>query len=73
MPDNMKMYSVLCKAIDDVIDPLERIPLAQPYAEALKSALYEAEEIYIETSPCFEETLDSRIVEFNLIRGTKTM
>ena len=49
LPDYMKMYSVLCKAIDDVIDPLERIPLAQPSAEALKSALYEAEEIYIET------------------------
>ena len=49
MPDYMKMYSVLCKAIDDVIDPLERIPLAQSSAEALKSALYEAEEIYIET------------------------
>ena len=54
MPDYMKMYSVLCKAIDDVIDPLERIPLAQPSAEALKSALYEAEEIYMETWECQE-------------------
>jgi len=28
MADYRKMYYVLCKAIDDVIDPLDRIPLA---------------------------------------------
>ena len=27
MEDYRKMYYVLCKAIDDVIDPLEHIPL----------------------------------------------
>lgn len=28
MPDYKKMYAILCGAIDDVIDPLEEIPLA---------------------------------------------
>ena len=39
MADYRKMYYVLCKAIDDVIDPLDRIPLAKPYAEQLQKAL----------------------------------
>ncbi len=63
MADYRKMYYVLCKAIDDVIDPLERIPLAVPYAQRLKSSLLEAEEIYITSSPCTEETNDSRIIQ----------
>ena len=41
------MYAVLCRAIDSVIDPLERIPLALPWAACLRKALLEAEEIYI--------------------------
>ena len=36
MADYRKMYHVLCRAIDDVIDPLERIPLAIPYTKQLK-------------------------------------
>ena len=51
MADYRKMYYVLCKAIDDVIDPLEGIPLARPYAQKLQKALLEAEEIYITTTP----------------------
>ena len=51
MPDYKKMYAVLCGAIDDVIDPLEKIPLARDCVKSLKAALLEAEEIYIETSP----------------------
>ena len=56
MADYRKMYHVLCRAIDDVIDPLERIPLAIPYTMKLKNALLEAEEIYITTAPYAEET-----------------
>lgn len=51
MPNYEKMYALLCGAIDDVIDPLEKIPLARDCVEKLKAALLEAEQIYIETSP----------------------
>ena len=61
MADYRKMYYVLCKAIDDVIDPLEGIPLARPYAQKLQKALLEAEEIYITTTPYAEETDDPKI------------
>ena len=63
MADYRKMYYVLCRAIDDVIDPLERIPLAVPYVQQLKKALLEAEEIYINTAPFAEETDDPRIIQ----------
>ena len=63
MADYRKMYYVLCRAIDDVIDPLERIPLAIPYSRHLKKALLEAEEIYITTAPYVEETDDPRIIQ----------
>ena len=42
MPDYAKMYAVLCGAIDDVITPLEQIPLATPAAKHLRRALEEA-------------------------------
>ena len=51
MPDYKKMYAVLCAAIDGEIDTLKEIPLALGSASRLESALLEAEEIYIETSP----------------------
>ena len=50
MPDYAKMYAVLCGAIDDVITPLEQIPLATPAAKRLRRALEEAEELYISSS-----------------------
>lgn len=50
MPNYQKMYAILCGAIDDVIDPLEKIPLAVPSARKLRAALEEAEELYIATS-----------------------
>ena len=50
MPNYEKMYAILCGAIDDVIDPLEEIPLAVPSARKLRAALEEAEELYIATS-----------------------
>lgn len=63
MADYRKMYYILCKAIDDVIDPLEDIPLARSYAQKLQKALLEAEEIYITTTPYAEETDDPKIIQ----------
>ena len=63
MADYRKMYYVLCKAIDDVIDPLEDIPLARPYVQKLQKALLEAEEIYITTTPYAEETDNPKIIQ----------
>ena len=45
MADYQKLYALLCGVIDDVIDPLERIPLALPYAKKLRRALVQAEEL----------------------------
>ena len=50
MTDYKKMYAILCRAIDNSIDPLEQIPHARSEAEKLKAALLEAEEIYISTA-----------------------
>ena len=44
MADYQKMYAVLCSAVDEVIDPLERIPLALSSARILRAALARAEE-----------------------------
>lgn len=63
MADYKKMYYVLCKVIDDVIDPLDQIPLARPYVQKLQKALLEAEEIYITTTPYAEETDDPKIIQ----------
>lgn len=52
MADYQKMYAVLCGAIDDVLEELQAIPLAQPYARKLYSALLTAEDIYIDTARC---------------------
>ena len=46
MENYAKMYAVLCGAIDDVIDELERLPEAAGCAQRLKDALLQAEEIY---------------------------
>lgn len=51
MADYKKMYAILCKAIDDAIDPLEQILEAKQISKDLQDALLEAEEIYIDTSP----------------------
>lgn len=50
MADYQKMYAVLCCAIDKVIDPLDHIPLASPQCKVLRTALLQAEEIYIRTT-----------------------
>ena len=62
MANYKKMYAVLCAAVDEVIDPLEKIPLAAPQARKLREALREAEDIYIKTTAYFEETDDAQIV-----------
>lgn len=63
MSDYKKMYSVLCKAIDDVIDPLEQIPEAREIAKSLHTALLEAEDIYIDSTPYVEEPDASSIIK----------
>ncbi len=55
MADYRNMYTILCAAIDRVIDPLEQIPQARPFAAALHRALERAEEVYVDT-----ETEDER-------------
>ena len=62
MANYKKMYAVLCAAVDEVIDPLEKIPLAAPQARKLREALREAEDISIKTTVYFEETEDAQIV-----------
>lgn len=63
MADYQKMYAILCKAIDDVIDPLEQIPEARGIAKSLHTALLEAEEIYIDSTPYVEESDASSIIK----------
>ena len=60
------MYTLLCKTIDDVIEPLSRIPGGEPYAESLQDALLQAEEIYISTAPYVEETPDTKIFQIKI-------
>ncbi|MGM9575120.1 MAG: hypothetical protein ACI3VE_04360 [Oscillospiraceae bacterium] len=66
MADYKKMYTVLCKAIDDVVDDLERIPLAYLSAKKLQAALLEAEGIYVETTSYLEESASSKIIELKV-------
>ena len=43
-----RMYTVLCCAIDKVLDSIEKKPYMVEEAEILQRALYEAENIYID-------------------------
>lgn len=65
MADYRKMYTILCAAIDDVIDPLERIPLAHFEVEKLRAALLSAEEININSSPDSDEVGTPYIIPVN--------
>ena len=56
MADYRKMYTVLCCAIDDVIDDLAQIPKARQSMLHLQRALQQAEDIYIETTVYWEDT-----------------
>ena len=53
--DYQKMYTILCAAVDEAIDPLERIPLAYAEAQKLRAALLTAEEVYIATASTEDE------------------
>lgn len=66
MADYKRMYTLLCKTIDDVIDPLAQIPAAKIYALHLQNALLQAEEIYISTTPYAEETSDPKIIKMKI-------
>ena len=50
MADYQKMYAVLCTAVDDVIGPLEKIPMAIQPVRTLREALLRAEDINMDTS-----------------------
>lgn len=50
MIDYKKMYAILCGAVDEVIEPLEQIPMARAAAGILREALLQAEDVYIDSS-----------------------
>lgn len=58
MEEYRKMYSILCAAVDSVIEPLERVAEAAPWTAVLRKALLDAEEIYIESSEQDEENAE---------------
>ena len=68
MADYQKMYAVLCMAIDGVLDDLESIPLAQPYAQKLYSALLMAEDIYVDTAPYAAEVENKKVMQLKIDR-----
>lgn len=72
MADYKKMYAVLCKAIDEVIDPLENIPLAIPYVTVLRHALLTAEDMYIDSSTT-EQSQDPTVIPSMLGTGLSVL
>ena len=63
MADYKKMYTILCGAVDEVIDPLEQIPMARPSAVVLREALLQAERIYIDTTTCVQHAKNPQVVK----------
>lgn len=69
MPDYKRMYTLLCKAVDDALTDLEAIPAARNSYKLLSDALLEAQEIYIDTSPyTYEEEKDAEVIHIKDIR-----
>ncbi len=68
MADYQKMYAVLCMAIDGVLDDLESIPLARPYAQKLYSALLMVEDIYVDTAPYAAEVENKKVIQLKIDR-----
>ena len=64
MEDYRKMYTVLCCAIDDVIDDLSQIPKARQSLLHLQRALQQAEDIYIDTTVYCEDS--SQTIHINV-------
>ena len=62
MANYKKMYATLCGAIDDVIDELEKIPLAIAAVNRLKGALLATEEMYIQ-SEAYIEDYGQKVIE----------
>lgn len=71
MADYKKMYAVLCGAVDDVIDDLEKIPIARTTADILRKALLQAEEIYITTTPYSDSKESNGIVKIMVDKNNK--
>ena len=69
MPDSQKMYAILCGAVDEVIGPLEEIPLATPSAAVLRRALLAAEDVYLRTALSPERAPGSRIIRLRAEEG----
>ena len=67
MADYKKMYTILCGAVDEVIDPLEQIPMAREAVQVLREALLQAESVYIDTAALPKMGEQTGIVE--LYRG----
>ena len=63
MADYKKMYMVLCGAVDEVIDPLEQIPMARSSVQVLREALLRAERIYIDTATYSQMSKHPQVVE----------
>ena len=63
MADYKKMYMVLCGAVDEVIDPLEQIPMARSSVQVLQEALLRAERIYIDTTTYSQMSKQAQVVE----------
>ena len=61
MADYQKMYAVLCAA-DDVIGPLEKIPMAMQPVRTLREALLRAEDIYMDTSMYAEKNENGNLL-----------
>ena len=66
MADYQKMYTILCGVIDDAIAPLGKIPEARPFVRILQSALLEAEQLYIDTTPYLEPAKDMNVIGLKL-------
>lgn len=68
LADYQKMYAVLCGAVDEVIDPLGKIPEARPFVRVLQSALHETERLYVDTTTYLAPTDDPQVIELKLDR-----
>lgn len=72
MANYKKMYATLCGAIDDVIDELEKIPLAIPAVTRLKGALLATEEMYIQSEPYIEDD-GQKVIELKTDQKAHTL
>lgn len=65
MIDYKKMYAILCGAVDEVIEPLEQIPMARSAAGILREALLQAEDVYIDSSTYSKDQEELRLLELD--------